>query len=213
MAFKLVPELLCIRCLRYFSHWEHLEKSINIKLSTPNLRHHQKYCRLHFKNLVFDSSNLKIYCVGPDTPQKERDQCGHIAKTMWSSEEVPGDKIGWYAKKKLNDDLGYAFIPVFKENVAGIAIVHKRKTFCYSLSRKEFISGDKDSTPRWCADKIWIYEPYRRMGISSRIIHSIALYFHEDVSNLGFLTPFTDAGKALALSLIKDTILLAASTK
>jgi len=197
MTSKLIPELLCTRCLRYFSKWEHLEKDVNIKFSLPNLRRHQKHCNLLFKNPIFDSGSLRVYCIAPNTSQKERVQCGHIAETMWRSEEVPGDLIGWYATKKLNTDPGYAFVPVLESKVTGLAIVRNHKV--HSSSKNS--STEIEPGQNWCAEKIWIHEPYRRNHIATKMMHSIANYFHHRISDLWFLGPFTDCGEALVRSL------------
>ena len=55
-------------------------------------------------------------------------------------------------------------------------------------------------------DKIWIYEHYRRMGITSGTVKAIAQYFDVDVSSIGWFYLFTEAGEALVRSICPDVI-------
>lgn len=204
IASKLIPELVCEKCLRYFSNYDHLEKSENIRLSRPALRCHQRSCALRFTNRIFASSDIEVFCIEPKSPMKERRQAFNIANTMHRSGEVPGDLIGWYPFRESV----YAFIPIVKGKVAGFVIVRKRIAFAFARRRRKFVRIGSNRQLHWCVEKIWIYEMYRRKGFASTTIRSIAQYFQEDIANIGWLTPFSGAGYSLAYSLSGKTVYL-----
>lgn len=107
----------------------------------------------------------------------------------------------------------YAFIPVVKGKVAGFVIVRKRVAFAFARRCRKFVPIESNPQLHWCIERIWIYETYRRKGFASTTVRSIAQYFQEDTANIGWLTPFSNAGFSLVYSLSRETVYLSASQK
>ena len=207
MSSKLISELVCQRCLRYFSHYDRLELADNIKLSRPALLHHEHSCSLRYSKCVPGQTEPVVYCIDPDAPMAERRRAFYTAVTMHASEEVPGDLIGWYSDRKPEV---YAFLPAAQEQIRGFIIVEKRAAVAFKRSAEEWVPVEKKLSQHWCIDKIWIYEPHRRKGIASAAVRAIARYFGENVENLAWLCRLTDGGLALACALSGDVVHLTA---
>lgn len=205
MSSKLIPELVCQRCLRDFSKYNHLERAKNIRLSRPGLLRHQRTCSLRYSNPIGGQVNPIVYCIAPEAPMDERRRAFYIAMTMHNSDEVPGDLIGWYHKREHEV---YAFLPVSNGQVTGFVIVRKRFAAAKVRSPEAWVPVESSSRPHWCIDKIWIYEPHRRKGIASSTVRAIAWHFEESAENLGWLYPFTDEGAALVGALSGEVVYL-----
>lgn len=206
MSSKLIPELVCQQCLRDFSKYNHLGQAENIRLSRPALLRHQSTCSLRYSNPVPGQVSPIVYCIAPDSPMDERRRAFYTAIAMHSSDEVPGDLIGWYSNREREV---YAFLPVAKGQVTGFVIVRKRVAVARKSRPEGWVLVETSPHPHWCIDKIWIYEPHRRKGIASSTVRAIARYFGESVENLGWLYPLTDEGAALACALSGEVVYLA----
>jgi len=176
---------------------------------------HRKICVSVFTNRIFIDQNLEVFCIEPKAPMKERCQADRVALMMHKSHEVPGDMVGWYSYRERKKwpyytEPSYAFIPVFKGQVAGFVIVRKRRAFAYThLSLKSYrkpVRVNSDPQEHQCIEKIWICETYRRIAIASRTVRAIARYFDEDVEKMGWMCPFTEGGRSLALSFSGKTV-------
>ncbi|NQT82022.1 hypothetical protein HQ563_03305 [bacterium] len=122
---------------------------------------------------------------------------------MDRSDEVPGDKIGWY--REMPDDVygNYrprAFIPVRDRRTVGILLVGWKKCHTYEFDGDKLKLVSESLTWRWCLDKIWIYKPYRRSGIATETVKAAAGFLGVELTDLGILWPVTEEGWALVRS-------------
>ena len=207
----LIEELLCPNCLRYFSHFDHLSRAANIRLSKRGLSLHRRHCRRGeqpYRNCVYQADGLEVFCVG-STPltRKEVDYSAELSKTMCRSHEADADETAWHGCVDPRDREEYcphAFIPVLDGRTTGMLVTRRRFSLPFNWSTKTPLS--EEETHRWCVDRIWIHGPYRRQGIASRTVEAAAKYFHTEVSDMGWTVPFTEAGEALALSLCSGVV-------
>jgi hypothetical protein len=200
-----IPDLVCPRCLRYFSNWSHLSKVEDIKLSQPGLLRHQKTCKLTFtRPLVWDEKAV-AYCIAPESSMCERRKAFFTAKTMHASEEVPGDMIGWYPNREPKQ---YAFLPVHNGQVAGFVSVSWRSTVFFQKHSEQWVKVDDVAAERWVVEKLWVYHTHRRNGVAAQTVLAIANFFETEVASLGWLCPLTKGGEALVTAITGSTAYL-----
>ena len=151
MSSKLISELVCQRCLRDFAKYNHLELADNIRLSRPALLRHQRSCSLRYSQSIPGQTDPVVYCIAPDAPMDEQRRAFYTAVAMHNSEEVPGDPVGWYPDREPDQ---YAFLPVAQGQIAGFVIAGKRAAIAFRRSAEEWTQVEKNSSQRWCIEKI-----------------------------------------------------------
>lgn len=203
---RLIPELLCPVCLRYFGQYTAFPFFMEEKQVKRKMKAHVRTCSLPFSNCVYRRRRLEVFSVLPEPswPRKERSYVYHVAYTMWKSREVMGDCIGWelrMTRQHLEDYYPRAFVPVRDGLTAGILLVSRRQSLKGDILRDKPKVLSKRLTSRWCLDKIWVHEPYRRLGVATEMIGGAANSLEVDVTDLSFLAPVSEEGLALVRSL------------
>lgn len=209
---KLIPELLCPTCLRNFRKYEWTGRETCIKISRRWLKPHVRRCWLPYTDRIERNGDLEVFCVSPKTPMKQREFAFHVAQTMKASHEVPGDLIGWYSFKSEEDEFfqPHLFIPVHQGQTAGCVIVRRKECITGRWKNGNLSETSDAAGTRWCVDKLWVFEPYRRHGIATGTVHAIANYFDIEPKDLGWCLPFTNDGEAFVRSIADDLVYLTA---
>ncbi len=200
---NLIEELICPVCLRYFSQCGHMPKDQNIKLSKGPLKRHQRTCQLPYTNPIHTNNDLCIYCVTPKSKRKDNKYVAQLADTLRRSYEVHGEKTCWWVDMR-DEYHPHAFIPVVGGKTAGLIVV--RENECLQVNFRTLTPVDRELVPKWTVDRLWIYRPFRRQGIARATVQALLRYFQINISDLGWLMPFTERGEAFIYSLYPDRI-------
>jgi len=210
---SLDEQFLCRKCLRYFMGGYCLPYVLTlpgrevVRRCKIALASHSRACRLPYTDLVCEDGDLRVYCVNTRSLMRERQYSACVATTMGASGEVPGSLVGWYALRDPEDERLYsphAFVPVLGDRTCGILVVRKKECWTYEWASENLVSADP--VVRWCADRIWVEESYRRRGIARSTVAAAAKRFGVEVTEMGWVTPFSDDGEALARSLAPETV-------
>ncbi len=214
---SLQEEFVCPKCLRYFGggyllRYLFLPKKEIVRRCRIAVKSHSRACRLPYTQLVCKSGDLRVYCVTGRSPMRERQYSACVATTMGASEEVPGDKVGWYSRRDPEDERVFrphAFVPVLRGRTAGILVVRWRECWTCDWRSEEPVSADP--VARWCVGRVWVADSCRRRGVASSTVAGAAQHFGVDVAELGWLAPFSTSGKALVRSLAPHRVHLCPS--
>ena len=199
---KLVDKLLCPVCLENFSLFPDQPEEQNITYSKDGLYSHSLECSLPYSQCILHEGDLEVFQVSPISPTKELLYSVKVAETMSTSDEVPGNLIGWYMvfdEEELRDFRPCAFVPVKGGKTAGILVVRWKPCITWDFRAAKFISDSEQD--RWCVDRIWVYAPYRHLGVATRTIEGAANFLGTKPADMGFSGPLSKEGNGLARAL------------
>ena len=63
--------------------------------------------------------------------------------------------------------------------------------------------------PIWSICMVWVHSKHRRQGFAARLVTQAAEFLGTDLTSIGWYTPFTDSGRALAEKLCPESLLVA----
>lgn len=197
--------LVCEICLQNFT--QHMNKGA--KWCQNYLASHRARCRLPYKQIAHQDSEITVYCLPPDAPVPQQTFAfNSVVRTMRDSEEIPAEKAGWYpnmSRQTRQNFQPHLFLPVREGRTYGVATVERRRCYRATYDRGQWKVEDPsgDAVPCWTIGRIWTYEPYRRRGIAKSTIHAVCHHFNIDVSQLGWMLPLSASGTYLSGVLIK----------
>jgi GNAT superfamily N-acetyltransferase len=151
--------------------------------------------------IIFQDSTLRITVVSPFSSLIQRRRVERIARR--ANRETQYDFGLYGATEAGNRELDTHALVGHRNDRAIALLFIQRGTRVWVA--KWASNGDFDEPtwiesdgPRWTIGFVWVLGRYRRQGLAQQMITEAAKFARLPVNALGWYTPFTDAGKALA---------------
>ena len=146
-----------------------------------------------------------------DSPKAQRLRAEQVA--FRANFDAPFDFAAYHADETDDRDTdAHLFLLHTKTRIIGMLVlrsldyVGKYTWEEYGQREQRRLSKAK---PIYSSCMIWIHERHRRKGLATLLVSAAAEFFGTDTSALGWYTPFTEAGEALARSLCPTSFYVA----
>lgn len=160
--------------------------------------------------IIWEKGNYRITVVNYFSPiaQKRRAQEAGIL----AHRDTPFDFAPYHSKEDLDRRNVHLFLLSRKIRIIGLLILEKRD-YIQKFTWKEYENAGGKKLPKgeaiWSIGLVWIHRKYRKMGLGSQFVQTVASYFNIATQSIGWYTPFTDDGKKLAKSLCPKSFYIA----
>lgn len=151
--------------------------------------------------VLLEDSALRITLVPPDASLNQRRRVERIARRAnWETEY----DFGIYsATESCNTELNiHALIGSRSGRAVALVLVERRGRVWTARWTAEGdvcdVTQVENTSRRWTIGFVWTLAQCRRQGVARKMIEQASAFTGVPVSELGWYTPFTDQGKALA---------------
>jgi len=156
--------------------------------------------------IVFQDPTLRITLVSPFSSLIQRRRVERIARRAnWETQyDFP-----LYGATEANAEFNtHALIGHRNDRAVALLLIERRSRVWVSkwANNDDFDEPTRIESdgPRWTIGFAWVLGRYRRQGLAHRMITEASKFARVPVNELGWYTPFTDAGKALARRVCPD---------
>jgi len=160
---------------------------------------------------VMEQKPYNILVVNRASCSADRERAQHIGRR--ANQELEFD-FGIYDPNDLDPRRDpHAFLGVMGEIEVGVLVAERRGQAMWTVTWAEYdsrIAPDREIPVKgyWSVTAVWVAPDHRRHGMASLLVHSAAAEFGVELSELGWYTPFSDAGESLVRSLCSESFLI-----
>jgi hypothetical protein len=156
---------------------------------------------LRSDSVVFGDGVLRITLVRPGAPIAQRKRVERIGRRANWETEYDFGVYGATEAGNLELDI-HALVGHRNDRAIALLIFERRSRVWISHWGPDAAPCDairvENSGPRWTVGFVWVLAKYRRRGVALKLLEQASRHTHVPLSDLGWYTPFSDAGKALA---------------
>lgn len=186
-----------------------------------NVREHRKYHDRVVKGLparsaksdriVWTQGDLRITVVNQLSPLAQRCRAEKIARL--ANRETHYDFGIYHANKLLNERNVHVFLLYSKNRAIGL-LVARRCEHIWRAHWSEIDAGGKpekltDQPPMWSINMVWVLQRHRGARLGRTLVDVAVAHLGETLKTIGWYTPFTESGKALARRCCPEVIYIA----
>lgn len=158
--------------------------------------------KLKSENVLWEDDSDRITLI---TPFSKLAQCERAEGVIGVSRRDDGFDFAPFAAGE-SPDWRQVHVLLFHRDARGVAfIVIERGTQVWKCTWPEYDRHEfyevRDQGYQWTISRVWVLKQHRRQGIGRRLIAQAASAIQTDPSQIGWFTPFTEDGEALARSL------------
>jgi hypothetical protein len=169
-------------------------------------RYHDKrvngpqYKPLATDHTVWHPGGDRVTVVTPLSPHVQRKRAERVS--LLAAPDVPFSFISYCADELPDDRNLHLFLGFSQDRAISFAKIEKRRHVWFR-TWEQFDSHDPierlaGHAPIWSVGFLWVCRSRRRQGWARRLLLEAAGFLSVNIDELGWYTPFTEAGEALA---------------
>lgn len=185
--------------------------------ATIHRREHREFLRgvaakpLKSDCVVSHEDALRITLVKPDGPLIQRERIEKVARRANLEMEYSFGIYG--ANEKCNTELEIHALIGYRKDRAVTLLIFERRAHVWVASWGEdgepcHATKIENAKLKWTIGFIWVLPKHRRQGIALKLLEQASRYTQIPLSELGWYTPLSAAGGALARHCCPDQILI-----
>ena len=164
----------------------------------------------HDDQVLSDAADLRITLVRPSASWNQRQRTKRISRRC--NREMHYDFGGVYHAMSVWEFESHAFICAREERAIGFLLLEKHD-HVWRAAWKDWKDGYSPpliskGIPRWTLVFAWVLPPFRRQGIGRRLVDAAVAFAGIPLAEMGFYTPFSEAGEKLVRSLCPEELLI-----
>ena len=154
---------------------------------------------------IWDNDGYSITVVNFFSPIAQQQRTSKVARI--AKKDTPYDFAAYSVGEELDEHNVHVFLLHHQNRIVGMNVMRMRKKVAYASweqFKEKQITLVEEPIHLWTIDMMWVHRNHRGSNLGMTLVNQAARYLEVDIQAIGWLLPFTDAGRALVRKCCPD---------